>query len=84
MAPVGESYRPVRRSELWTPTAARRVGPVESTEILTTRTCLPERSDTPPLPDHEHWMAKPPGHRRFLSSKEFAARHGLQRMMLPP
>ena len=28
------------------------------------------------LPDHEHWMANPPGQRQFLSRAEFAGRFG--------
>src|ERR1039457_3573072 len=30
----------------------------------------------PPLPDHEHWMATPPGRRTFITHDEFSTKYG--------
>jgi hypothetical protein len=55
---------------------ARRLGPAPADETLTVTVRVRRPPDAPPLPDHEHWMATPPGRRRFLSHEEYAQAHG--------
>jgi hypothetical protein len=69
-------HRRLEGSELTLAEGARLLAPAEPTEAVTVRVCLRPRPDGPALPDHDHWMATPPGRRRFLSAEEFAARHG--------
>src|SRR5262249_27084195 len=55
---------------------ARLLGPAAPSEILTVSVCLRRRPDGPPPLDHAHWIATPPGRRKFLSNEEFAATYG--------
>ena len=59
-------------------TAARcaRSGPADPSETLSVSLCLRPRSAALPLPDHAHWVATPPGKRKFLSAEEFAGTYG--------
>ncbi len=65
---VGSERHPARE--------ARRLGPAAPDEGLTVTLRLRRPPGAPPLPDHEHWMATPPGRRRFLSHQEFARTQG--------
>lgn len=76
MAEIPENYRVLDGSELSLPRGARRIGQVDPGETITVSVCIRHRPDGPPLPDHNHWLATPPRKRTFLSSEEFASRHG--------
>lgn len=55
---------------------AKRVGRVESQEVLPVTITVRPRPGSSPLPGQEHWASTPPGERRYLSSEEFVERHG--------
>ena len=76
MPQIPASYRRLEGSEQQPAHDARRVGPVGQDESITVTLCVRQRPGAPPLPDHAHWMATPPGKRKFLSTEEFAAKHG--------
>jgi hypothetical protein len=76
MARIPRNYRRLEGSELKPAQDARLVTPAEPAEIVTVRVCVRPRPGGPPLPGHAHWVATPPGKRRFLSGEEFAVRHG--------
>jgi hypothetical protein len=76
MVRIPANYRRLEGSELSPARDAHLLGPAEADETLTIILCIRQRLDGPPLPDHAHWVATPPGKRKFLSSEEFAARHG--------
>jgi kumamolisin len=70
------NYRLLAGSELKPAHGASVMGPAEPGEMVRLAVCVRQRPGAPPLPDHVHWMTTPPGKRRFLTSDEFAARHG--------
>lgn len=72
----GQLYHRLEGSE-WRPAqGARNIGPADPNETLKVSVCVRPRPGSPELPDHAHWMATPPGKRRFLSVEEFGAKHG--------
>jgi hypothetical protein len=76
MAQIPANYRRLEGSELKPAHEARHLGSADHRELVEVTVCVRQRPGGPPLPDHAHWMATPPGKRKFLSSQEFAARHG--------
>jgi hypothetical protein len=76
MANIPTNYHRIDGSELRPAYGARLVGPADTGEALKVVVCVRQRPDAPPLPSHSHWVATPPGKRKFLSSQEFAAKHG--------
>lgn len=76
MTRIPENCRRLAGSELKPAPDARLAGPVEADEAVAVRVYVRPRPDGLPLPGHEHWVATPPGQRKFPSLEEFAARHG--------
>ena len=73
--PIPRGYRRLEWSEHKPARGTRLVesaNPREKVSVI----CLRRRPDAPPLPDHERWMANPPGQRQFLLRAEFAGRFG--------
>jgi Pro-kumamolisin, activation domain len=76
MLTIPANYHRIDGSDLKPTYGAKLLGSANPSEWLTVAVCVRHRTDGPPLPDHAHWMATPPGKRKFLSSEEFAAKHG--------
>jgi kumamolisin len=76
MTQITNTHRLLMGSELRPAPGARLLGPADPSEILTVSVCLRRRPDGPPPLDHAHWIATPPGRRKFLSNEEFAATYG--------
>src|SRR5271170_2209291 len=76
MAKIADTHRILKGSELKPAPGARSIGAADPNETLKVTICLRRRPDQPPPPDHAYWMATPPLRRKFLSTEEFAARHG--------
>jgi kumamolisin len=76
MAQITDTHRLLTGSELRPAAGARLLGPADPSEILRVSLCLRRRPDGPPPLDHAHWIATPPGRRKFLSNEEFAAKYG--------
>ena len=75
--PNAESnYVRLKGSEHKRAKGAQLAGPADPEENITVTLRVRRRPDAPPVPDHAHWVATPPGRRRFLSNEEFAARYG--------
>ena len=75
MIPIPRGYRRLEWSEHKPARGTRLVesaNPREKVSVIRLR----RRPDAPPLPDHEHWMANPPGQRIVHSRAEFAGRFG--------
>jgi hypothetical protein len=71
-----KGYHRLEGSERRPAPGAKRLGPAAADEKLTVILRLRRPPGAPPLPDHEHWAATPPGRRRFLSHEEYARMHG--------
>ena len=76
MAKNADTHRILKGSELKPAPGTRSRGRVDPTEAVRITLCLRRRPDQPSPPDHTHWMATPPLNRKFLSTEEFAAKHG--------
>jgi kumamolisin len=55
---------------------ARSTGPASDAELIRITFVLRRRPGATELPNHAHWIATPPGRRRFCSRAEFAQTHG--------
>ena len=83
MIPIPRGYRRLEWSEHRPARGTRLVGSANPREVesanprekVSVTIRVRRRPDAPP-PDHEHWMANPPGQRQFLSCAEFAGRFG--------
>lgn len=64
----GSERRPVPGSH--------RTGPANPDETFTVTVRVRRRPGAPPVPDHAHWMATPPGRRRFVTHDEFSRTYG--------
>ena len=73
---IPADYRRLEGSELKPAHRASAIRPAEPGEMVKLAVCVRRRPGGPPLPDHAHWMATPPGKRTFLTSEEFSALHG--------
>lgn len=76
MATVPANYRPLEGSLKRAAADARLLGPADAAERLSVTARVRRRPDAPPLPDHAHWMATPPGRRKYLTHEEFANQYG--------
>jgi hypothetical protein len=72
LPPGYESSRSERRPR----PRARLIGPADSNQRSNVTVRVRRRPGAPPLPDHDYWVATPPGKRRFLTAEEFAATCG--------
>jgi kumamolisin len=69
-------YIPLEGSERHPARGARRVGSADPDEIISVSIAVRRRSDSPPLPDQNHWATTPAAQRKFISHQDFAARYG--------
>ena len=76
MIPIPRGYRRLEWSEHKPARGTRLVESANPREKVSVTIRVRRRPDAPPFPDHEHWMANPPGQRQFLSCAEFAGRFG--------
>jgi hypothetical protein len=76
MKQMPANYQRLEGSEIEPAQGGGLVGPSDSSETITVSLCLRQRPDGPPLPGHAYWIATPPGKHKFLSTDEFAAKHG--------
>src|SRR5271170_1715666 len=76
MAQSPAGYVPLKGSERRPRPGAQLVGPADPNERFRVIVRIRRRSGAPSLPDHDYWMATPPGRRKFLTTEEFAATYG--------
>src|SRR5271170_3535314 len=74
--PIPNDYHRLENSLRQPSAGSKRLGPVDPNEVLPITITVRRRPGSPPLPDQEHWASTPPGERRYLSTEEFAERHG--------
>jgi kumamolisin len=73
---IPNDYIPLQGSERHPVAGAQRVGRADPNEIISVSISVRRRSDSPPLPDQNHWATMSPGQRKFISRQDFAARYG--------
>src|ERR1039458_8592918 len=76
MAQVPADYRRLPGSERRPAEGTKLLGPADPAEEFSVTVRVRRRPGAPPLPDHEHWMATPPGRRTFITHDEFSTKYG--------
>ncbi len=71
-----EGYVRLAGSERRPRPGARLLGPADPGATLTVTVRVRRRPGSPPLPGHAHWMATPPGKRKFLTTEQLTATYG--------
>ena len=73
---IPKNYQRLNGSKLEPAHGASLVGPVDAKETLSVSIYIRSKPEAPPPPDLEYWITNPPGHRKFLTRKEFEAQYG--------
>jgi hypothetical protein len=74
--PAPPGHRHLEGSERRPAVGARRLQNADPDQTVNVTLCIRRRLEAPSLPDQDHWMKTLPGHRKFLSKKEFTAQYG--------
>lgn len=74
--PIPNDYHRLENSFRQPSAGSKRLGPVDPNEVIPITITVRRRPGSPALPDQEYWASTPPGERKYLSTEEFAERHG--------
>jgi len=73
---IPKGYQKLSGSERPRSSAAKFLGPLDPSEIVSATLVLRHKPGSPPLPDHQHWENTPIGQRQFLSPTQYADTYG--------